>query len=103
VAKGVCSTHNLFDSIDNMWRLNWELRRLLALLLSSFRVLCAFFRLSMSLATWRARRFTANASSTKWAAVALTMTCFSSESSLGGSYFLDAFFAGACGLTTTIG
>ena len=103
VVEGVRSAHNLFTSVDTMGRLNWELRRLLAFLLSSFRVLRAFFRLSLSLATWRARRFTANASSSMRAVVALTMICFSSESSLWGSYFLAAFFAGAFGLTTTIG
>ena len=42
MAEGVCSAHNLFTSVNTMGRLNWELLRLLALLLSSFRVFRAF-------------------------------------------------------------
>jgi len=37
------------------------------------------------------------------AVVALAMTCFSSERSLGGSYFLSAFFEGMFGLVMAIG
>ena len=104
VAEGARGAHILFTSVNT--RGGW-IRSLVASLLrcflSSSRVLPVFLRLSSLSATLRTRRFAAKASSSMWAVAALAMTCFSSERSLGGSYFLAAFFEGMFGLVMAIG